>query len=202
MRIHRFLKKLGLVVSLMLLIGLIVYDSSFHFNKSIVALKQQHQSAQRHWNLFYGQKYTYYNSPLRYQKDLKELQKLMDANTLVLSDKATSYYLASQLPVFVANIHRHHGVDYYWRDVLKNLRFCYLDNQEVLKDVKHFIEKQKQREEKWPFPEFKYIVLNQDHKNSNTALDCLSAKRGVKDSITKISSIIYQGEYLDLYEVL
>lgn len=126
----------------------------------------------------------------------------MDANALVLSDKATSYYLASQLPVFVANIHRHHGINYEWRDMLNKLRFCYLDAEEALKDVKQFIKKQKQREGEWSSRKFKYIVLNRDHKNSNTALDCLSAKRGVKDSITKISRRIYQGEHLNLYEIL
>ena len=196
-------KKLAFAICLLFSMSLMVYDSWPHFDKSLIQLKRDHRSAQRNWNLFYGQRFVYYDSAVRYTEDLSEIEKIIQPNSLVLSDYATSYYISSRLPLYVRNIHRHHGrsKSKTWDKMLDSRSLCYLNDEKQFGRFDDFLiaERASNKESE---PIFRYVILNNDELNRNLRYDCLWNNRAVfSENIERLTVIKYQGEFISLYEL-
>jgi len=136
----------------------------------------------------------------RYQHDLTEIKKLIEPSSVVLSDLATSYYLAGSTRSYVRNVQHHQGrnISYRFSKFLNAGTFCYLNVDEHLNDVIDFIKIESSNRS--GIPTFRYIVLNNDSKNKNVRSDCIFHRRNViEDAIKAFSSKVYSGDFLDLY---
>lgn len=194
-----------LMISIIVFVGLltlIAVDARFHFNEERVILKRQHQSAQRHWSLFYKQNYIYEDSLFKYRKDIDGIEKILEPNNVLISDKASSYYLASELPVYVKNVQPHHLRHAGWNKIFNERYLCYIELEEALEHTKNFIERQTRIDKQLNKPEIKYWLVNRDLRNLNMRYDCL-ANRGSRiiGGLDHLGELIYQGEYLWLYEL-
>ena len=194
------LKNVAALSCIALVLSLIVYDSKLHFDKERILIKRKHNSGQRHWNLFYGQNFVFYDSAMRYQHDLTEIKKLIEPSSVVLSDLATSYYLAGSTGAYVRNVHQHQGrnTSYRFSQFLNAETFCYLNTDEHLNDVIDFLKIEFSNRSS--VPTFRYIALNNDSKNKNVRSDCIFHRRNViEGAIKAFSSKVYSGDFLDLY---
>lgn len=196
--------KVGWAVVLVLVAGSIVYDAMFHFDSDLIQVKRAHSSAQRHWNLFYGQEYVFNDSSIKYQGDIEAMRPLIEPNSVLLSDISTSYYIAAQLPVFLPNIHRHHKRHslHKWRDLLDSKAVCQLDEPEQRARLKEFIQSNA-GDITQVNAEFRYMLVNKDQDNINMRNDCLSQTRSsFVRNVNGVANTIYDGEFLRLYRII
>jgi len=198
------LKKLLMGLFVVAAAALLAFDSRQHFSRDLIYLKRQHNSAQRNWNLFYGQNFVYFDSSFRYQRDLGQIKKLVKPGQIVFSDLATSYYVAGNLPAYVRNVHRHHGrkKDVRWRAMFDANVACNLDQEGSFSAFKEFVEAVRDKSAIKVQPKLNYVIVNKDLSNKNVRSECLSNRRETFERyIEKISSLKYQGEFLDLYKL-
>jgi len=106
------LKRWIIGFALLSLIALVAYDSKQHFDANLISLKREHRSAQRDWNIFYGQNYVFYDSAMRYEQDLSAINDIIQSGAVALSDLASSYYLSTYLPMYVKRVHKHKSRSY------------------------------------------------------------------------------------------
>jgi hypothetical protein len=200
LQFRRVFATLGLIGAF----SIIVYDSSPHFDESLIQLKRDHRSAQRNWNIFYGQRFVYYDSDFRLQTDLAEIAKFIEPDSLALADLATSYYAASELPVYVRNVHQHHGraKSNRWAQMLNSRSACYLGSPEQFSQFQDFIAEQRailKKEQRLPF---RYVLINKDARNLNLRYDCLwNGRDGLLANIERLAELRFEGEYLNIYEL-
>ncbi len=198
------MKRICVCFVLLLLITVMVRDSLFHFNTDIIDLKRKHLSAQRHWNIGYTPSYVYYNSPIRYQSDLLSIKKIIEPGYALLSDRATSYYAAATLPVYVRNIHRHHGLEVFNGLVtfLQKGNLCYMEDPFHKKAALKYLQQDARLSKKNDWPALRYVLLNKDKKNSMLRQDCIAVKsKHLESSLLRISQLLYEGDYLNLYQL-
>lgn len=191
-------------LSIIALLLLIAFDARVHFDADLIQLKRQHKSAQKNWNLFYDQRYVYADSAFRYEADFESISQLIEPNTVIFSDISTSYYSASYLPVYVKNIHRHHGrLD--WSgvsDLLSGRKACYLQDPENVSFLAQYFRDHNALMREQNLPEFRYILVNKDVKNLNLRLDCLwTARERLMRFVGGLSALKYEGQYLNLYQI-
>lgn len=191
-------------ISLIAVLGLIIFDSRYRFDPAFVSAKWQNRSDQRGWSLFYPQRYVYEHGGLRYDADMKKIEALISSNRTLLSDRATSYYAASMLPVYVVNVHRHQGRN----SRSSAARFldariaCYIEEEENRQKFISFLQQQQKLAESRPWLAIEYVLLNRDASNKNLSTDCLASRqRVIASELTQIGEQLYQGEYLDLYKL-
>ena len=191
-------------IVLLIVVGVIVQDSKFHFSKKNIQIKRKHHSVQRHWNIWYNQSYVYYDSPLRYQDDLVKIGGIIDPGYSLWSDLATSYYAAATLPVYVRNIHYHQGLKKMkWvSKFLKGQHFCYLNDTFHLQATVDFFRKDSLLSQKYGWPEIRYILLNKDKKNSLLRQDCMAVLSSrLEVGVLNLGQLLYEGDYLNLYQL-
>ncbi len=189
---------------LLLIGGVIVYDSGYHFSRELVQKKWARRSPQGNWNIWYNSTYVDHNSPFRYQTDLVEMEKRIEPGYSVWSDLVTSYYLAAMLPVYVGNIHRHHGSRLLWgvKEMQDKQSICYLEDTLHSQNVSRFFREGALMSQKNAWPEFRYIVLNKDKANYLLRQECMSVlSRHLELNLLDISQLLYEGQYLNLYEL-
>ena len=180
-------------VALVALISIVVYDSSFHFGANIINLKRNNYSAQRNWNINYGQRFVFDDSSMRYHADLTRIGGLIEPGSTLISDIATSYYAAAELAVYVPNVQPHHGrrSDRFWDTFLRQRLLCYLGEKTVDDRLRSFLRERRNK---------LYIIVNKDRTNSNRKLDCLASRSNLLVSqLPRFSEPLWQGEYLNLY---
>ena len=197
------MKKVFAAGLLLILLTVVCIDARLHFSQDIVLAKQSVRSAQRHWSLFYTQNHVYKNASFRYLDDFAKIREIIIPHQLLLTDKATSYYAASELPVYVPNIHKHHNRAALsaWKLLLDRRHACYLDQPERLIEFSRFIHEWQQSQKSARLP-FTYILVNKDQLNSNLRLDCLSqTRRAMVEGLDSLASIEYDGEHLRLYKL-
>lgn len=183
---------------------LVLNDVIFHFDKSLVQTKRKHVSPQRDWNIFYGQRFVYYDTPIRYEKDFQVILDIVQPHSLLFSDLATSYYSAVYLPVYVRNVHRHQGghSSIAWKRFLQSKQHCYLNDDKNLAGFQRFVQSENRVAEKIGAPEIMYVLVNKDKYNRNPRFDCFwNGRQAALDNLAKISTLLYDGEYLVLYEL-
>ncbi|MFT4636628.1 MAG: hypothetical protein ACI9OI_002431 [Chitinophagales bacterium] len=199
-----FKQTVGSVIGILLIALMVGYDSRPHFDQSLIQVKRDNGSAQRNWNLFYGQRFVYYDSSFRYHADLRSIKALIEPKQLILSDLATSYYAAAILPNYVPNVHRHHGryQSFPWSEMLANRVACNLHQEGGLNDFRKFIARQTLQSQKYKRPKFSYVLINKDLNNRNVRLDCLWQRRIMLiENIDTLASMVFDGEYLQLYKL-
>jgi hypothetical protein len=185
-------------------LALLAHESRHHFDPRLIQLKRQDNSAQANWNLFYGQRFVYYDSSFRYQADMDQIIELIRPGRVLLSDLATSYYAAASLPVYVKNVQRHHGrwQSLQWRNLFEDELACNLHDEEISLAFKEFVYADRSFSETKGLPKFEYLLLNKDQHNKNVRLDCIwNSRAAFAASLEKFSTLIYEGEYLSLYKV-
>ena len=200
----RDIKTIFASATLISLAALIIYDSLPHFDAELVKLKRQHDSPQRNWNLFYSQDNVFQNSSIRYATELGAIANLIKTGSIVLSDRASSYYIAAESRAFVKNIHAHHGLnrDPMWRILLGRQNACFPDNSDRLRLFTEFVNKQKADADRLNRPPLNYILVNHDKQNRNLRLDCLAARSGsLNKEYSKLLPRVYRGEYFTLYSL-
>ena len=183
----------GLLVVAILVV--IVKDSQFRFDADLVKLKHQNYSAQRHWSWRLGQLPVYRDSSLKYEGDFRQLRSLVGRDSFLLSDIATSYFVSSYLPVFVPNVHRHQGrwMHHEIINFLEKRTICYMEFAENKSKVADFFAKNKTLD---------YILINKDRTNTNRKRDCLAFRsHTLIEHLPSFASLVFEGEYLNLYEL-
>ena len=202
--VYLSLKKLSAGCLFLGLLGVIFYDSMYHFDVDLIHLKRQHQSSQKNWNLFYDQRYVFNDSAFRYEADFQNIANLIQSQSVILSDISSSYYAATYLPAYMKNIHRHHGrrkTDGV-STLLDSRKMCYLQDPENVEDVKNFIKGHNELMNKRGLPELLYIIVNRDDKNLNLRQDCLwTARERLIKHLDSLADSIFQGNYLNLYKI-
>ena len=197
--------KAGLAsVVLLSLLALVVYDARMHFDADLIELKRQHGSPQRDWSLFYPQNNVYQNSSIRYVDDLAAIAKLIESDSIVLSDPASSYYLAAETQTFVKNINDHHGGNRQakWNSLIRKQYACFPDRPEQLEQFIAFVKKQNNYAKRLNLPIFNYILVNKDKQNQNLSKYCLAARHGtLNKEYSRILPTVFSGEYLTLYSL-
>ena len=199
-----FLKRLLTSLALIGVLSLVFYDSKSHFSESLIQLKRQNNSAQKNWNIFYGQRFVYYDGSFRYRHDLDQIRGLIEPGQVVLSDLATSYYAATYLPVFVRNVQRHQGrwQSPLWQKMLDSNVACNLHQEDSFLAFQAFVAENKKFSDTENQPKFNYVLVNKDVNNKNVRLDCLSNRRAIfMQNIVRLSSLKYSGEFINLYEI-
>lgn len=168
---HRLARTMGLL----LLVLVCLRDGFFHFDRDLVVLKKQHSSPQKHWSLFYDQSHVYLSGSLNISNDLIDLREYVKEDSLVLSDKATSYYFTAHLPVHIVNIHRHHGryKRSGWGKYLDTGRQCRLSDTKNLHSLLELA-----KNHTMTYGRDVLLVVNKSQNNVNHLKDCLSTNRG------------------------
>ncbi|MDG1905450.1 MAG: hypothetical protein P8I38_07475 [Arenicella sp.] len=189
-------------VALMSAIGFIVTvvalssQSSFHFSPELVTFKRNAGSAQRHWNLNYGQNYVFYDSSFRYTSDLTEIAKRVPNKSVVLADLATSYYVSAYAKASVVNVHRHHGVAQLggWRKFNQMGGLCGAIGLEGQASLRNILADAVRKERV-------FYIFNKDRINRNVRSTCEGNRAHiVKPFLTEYAKSLYDGGYLVLYE--
>ena len=190
------------LVTLAAILVVVALDSRFHFDSKLVLLKKQNQSAQRSWNVHYAQAEVHLHSAMRYEPDIARINELITPGHVILSDLATSYYLAAMTPSFVKNTHLHQGRlrSPGWAVFLSKRDYCNLEDKARRDRVIQFF--RRQRALAIGQPRLKYIVINRDRQNQNLKLDCLATQhQRIKKALPGLARLIYDGEYLSLFEI-
>lgn len=197
-------KRLLMGSVLIAVLVLLFQDSKSHFSEAVIQIKRQNNSSQRNWNLFYGQRFVYYDGSFRYQRDIDQIKNLITPGQLVLSDLATSYYAAATLPVFVRNVQRHQGrwQSPRWKKMLDNGIACNLHQEDSFSAFKSFITEDRRYSDIKEQPKLNYILVNKDVNNKNARSSCFSSRRKILiKHIADLSTLKYRGEFIDLYEI-
>jgi len=195
-------KKIAAILGLIVIIVFLAYDSSRHFSEDVVRSKRQANSGQNNWNMFYGQRFVYYDSAFRYLADFDEISAIIEPNQVILSDLATSYYAAASLPVYVRNVQIHHGrrQSRLWNQALEDRIFCNLHLEDSAEVFKALIAEEVAKPN--GIPRLRYILVNNDKNNKNVRVDCLWNRRALLiEHIDDITQLIFKGQYLSLYEL-
>ncbi len=184
------------------LAALIIIDSKPHFDRELVELKKKHHSAQRNWNVYFGQHNVYQSGGIKHENDFNALSKVLSPGSAVFTDLATSYYMRASLPVFVKNVHLHHGryKTGRWHDFIGKGIGCYMDVQENLNKFKSLLQSDENTNS--IHPKVRYIAINKTQGNINFSRDCLSQRRGPMISIIdQLGKVIYDGKTVVVYEL-
>lgn len=192
----------GLQITIIIVI--IVFDSSQHFDRDRIQIKREHRSAQRNWNLFYGQKYVFQDSSIKYREDFEDLSEVIKPNSVMLADISTSYYVSAQLPLFIKNSHRHHrGYNsWIWNDFVDSSALCYLDLAPRRELFSTFIMDQRREEQQKNTFRFRYLFVNKDQVNLNMRNDCMSQTRtAFINHIDEFANLVFDGNYFMVYEL-
>lgn len=177
-RISRFVH----FIAALILVGFCITEAKVHFDSELIELKKQRFSAQKNWNWFFDQSNVYESGSLNVSEDILPLRGVLQNDALLISDLATSYYLAAHLPIRIANVHRHHGR---YRNqgvatMLDSGRLCRLSTQNNRDELETAIY------DYWPKGQkLAYLVINKSQGNQNFSRDCLSANRGYLISTAK-----------------
>ncbi len=192
------------VIGLICVFFLVFLDSKFHFDKNLIELKKTVNSAQRHWNVFFGQGHVYESGGLKHLEDFRKLEGIIEPNTAVFADIATSYYMASSLPVYVRNVNRHHGryKSYEWGSLLSSNIACYIDVPNNLKHFKEFLSYEETRASAKKIAPIRYLIINVDVYNVNFKYDCLSqTRRAMLEVVDSFAKLVYEGKTLQVYRL-
>lgn len=197
-------KKIFYGLVFVVLLGVVIKDSSYHFDAELIHLKRQHKSAQKNWNVFYDQRYVFADSAFRYEADFSAIKKLIDPKSVILSDISSSYYSSTYLPVYVKNIHRHHGRRGRGNifSLLNSRQACYLQDPNNVAATEQFFNEHNALMRKVGMPELKYIIVNRDDKNLNLRQDCLwTARARLIKYLGGLAELKFSGEHLNLYQI-
>ena len=204
MSLARLRLRFSSILVIIVCVFVVIHDSYFHFERSRIERKRQNSSALRHWSIHYTPKYFFQDSSLRYVFDLEKIKHLVEPGKALMSDRATSYYAAAALPLYVRNVHKHHGLDNIpgVKQFLYKGHLCYKKDPYHKKQTKRYLKRDLYQARKNNWPILQYILINKDKQNINLRRDCLAVKsEEIIESISAIADMIYEGQYLNLYQL-
>lgn len=148
------------------------------------------EPAQYHWQL--GRKFitNFEHSSLKYRDDLRDISDHIDPGALVLSDVATSVYLAASTNYYVVNPLPHHRVP---DSTLSSTELEILCDEtatwEALREILMRLKVQ-------------YLIVNNDTQNPNLGLSCPALRSAI--IATRFPSnfkTIFEGKWLSAYQL-
>ncbi len=195
------------VIILALLIFILLPDVSYKLSFIDHKPNSNKYTPIYHWRLSNSMDQTLTQSGHLYKEDMKEIERLVNPSDSFISDEATSYYALSFLPLYPTTAKPHHGgsgkdysspfVSY---EFLKYL--CGPDELYNDTDIVEFIGKKSALHKQRNWPDLKYVLLNKDTQNRFVRWQCLTANNpNTVRKVQAIGKLIYQGEYIDLYEI-
>ncbi len=173
----------------------VAFEASEKFDRQLVELKLKHFSDQRNWSFAFSQEHVYSSATFRYKADLEAFERLVHVGSSVLSDKATSYHLASTLPVYIVNVHQHQGrwMRRSWTRFIDDGYFCYPEFAENRARIFSHLAAHN---------DVQYVVVNNDPETRHRSRDCLSFRsESLRAELPEFLTLIHAGEYLDLYHI-
>jgi len=196
--------KIVAMLSIFAIAALVIYDARFHFDADLIHVKRQNKSAQKNWNIFFGQSYVYADSAFRYEADFAEIEKLLEPFTSVFADISSSYFASTYLPVYIKNIHRHHGRDHFTgiSALLNSRQMCYLQDPKNIDASKQFFKTFNASMRAQGLSPIRYFIINRDDKNLNLRQDCLwTARERLIKFVGTMADLKFEGEHLNFYEI-
>ena len=197
-------KKTVYILSLIALTLFLMHESRIHFDPQLIKIKKEALSAQKDWSVFYGQSQVYLNGGLRHDQEFSEIAALLEPGSALITDLATSYYAAAGLPIYVKNVHRHHGRHKAreWERLISHRITCYLDAPEYMAKFLNVMVDEEVTAKKRKVPPVRYIAVNRTHYNDNFKRGCMSQRRrGLLSVIGQLGTPVYEGETITLYKL-
>ena len=191
-------------ICLLALIAFFWFEAKFHFDKNLVDKKKEIFSAQKDWSLYFDQSNVFRNGGLKHDSEFAELSNLLEPNSSMITDLATSYYAAAGLPVYVKNVHRHHGryKTREWEKLIAHRIICYLDAPEYQDQFLEVIDKEETTAKTENLPPVRYIAINRTHYNDNFKRGCMSQRRrGLLSVINELGTLVYDGQTISVYRL-
>ena len=198
------LKGLLYSVGLLAFCAFIAYESRYHFDSALVEAKKDVHSAQRNWSVFFDQSNVYLSGGIRHSEDFSKLRLLIEPKSAIIADLASSYYMSAMLPIYVKNVHRHHGLYslHPWGELISSRFTCYLEVPENLDKFKRVLKHEERRAAGRGVVPVRYIAVNKTHGNANFKRGCMSQRRGALFSvIDQLGSPVYEGETIIVYRL-
>ena len=174
----------------------LLMEARFHFSEKTVQVKRENRSPQRHWNLYYDQRFVYYDAGLRYVLDFAKIAPLVQSDAIIISDLPTSYYASARIPGSVINVHRHHQNKRHpgWRELLDRRFLCDATDAERAQEIEKLINTLSKNK---PI----LYLYNRDDQNRNLRFGCEYNRRHiVLPTLKKSAQLVFTGQYLDLYQ--
>jgi hypothetical protein len=174
-----------------LVLSLILPDFLFHlgFNSRPFA---GGEPTEYHWRIGRTYQDNFDHSSLKYINELTEIDELTSAESIFLTDVATSYYLASLTDSFVRVVHPHHFVDKFSIEGELYKRLCQsLTQQSRFTDAKRILKDYK----------VTHVLLNKDQNNRNVKTFCHGGQNRptLRSNLGQLGKIIYTSNNFDLY---
>ena len=179
-------------------------ESWFHFDKDLIEKKKRAYSAQKDWSLFFGQSHVYMNGGFRHDEEFRELTVLLEPNTALITDLATSYYIAANLPVYVKNVYRHHGrqKSQKWEKLISQKIVCYLDLPDYLSQFENVVRYDNRRAKRKAVPPVRYVAVNLTQYNENFTRGCMSQRRKeLLSVIDQMATPVYEGNTIAVFKL-
>ena len=175
----------------------IAYDISTHFGKDRGRVLSVVWNGGYHWRIPARPLDNLRHSSLPYSEDIKVIKRITEPGSLILSDLATSYYLAAETDLYVANVHQHHHQSASMAKKAVTLICEYGANKPQA--YIRFITAKKNIESTMG-RDLKYLVINKDSGNVNVIRNCLARKNVINKLQNSLNlSQLYNGDYLELY---
>ena len=147
-----------------------------------------------HWNFYRTAETNFTQSPVRYLDEISDIKGIMKKDTRFFSDKYTSYYIKSMIPVYALNPKNHHkraGYSILPEDIRV---LCDTSMPEKVR-YGQFMANLKQTQAS-------YVVINRDQYNVNLTRDCVyQLGADLSAYLDENAKQIYAGKILQVYEL-
>ena len=186
-------KQIRTFFTFFLVLVMLLPDILFHFNVFPRPLAGR-EATEYHWRTFRNFADNHSNSSLKYRDEIESIDKLLPRDSIVLSDIATSYYLAASSRHNVQLIHDHHQITGYslgfesMKDLCDRLstRSSTGEVLEVFREVGTT-----------------HLIINNDKKNKNIGVLCKNENilKVALSQLKKDGRQIYQSQYIQVYSM-
>jgi len=180
------------VLGIFLVVGFLMPDFFFHLGLASKPFAGE-ELTEYHWRATRTYEDNFQHSPLKYIEDLDQISQIISSDAIILSDIATSYYLASTTSVRGRLFHPHHSVPQFSIDNSQRKDIC----RTILKHPTL-------NDSSWNFPQdIDYILLNLDRRNKNVAPLCEGdrTQQLISEILKKHSRLIFRSDFFELYKL-
>ena len=160
-----------------------------------------------HWRYPSSSTDNFNNSGAVFITDIIEIEKMISPGSSFISDPVSSYYLLSFLPIYTAVGKPHHGgstdeFKYPFVNAAFLKHLCEPNGLYNGRSTENYFREKNQLHQAKKWPSIRYIILNKDRKNKAMHRQCLTPYNNAAiKHIETFSNKIYEGSYLDVYEI-
>jgi len=180
------------VLGIFLVVGFLMPDFFFHLGLASRPFAGK-ELTEYHWRATRTYEDNFQHSPLKYIEDLNQISQIMSSDAIILSDIATSYYLASTTSAQGRFFYSHHRVPDFS-----------IDNSQRADICRKILKRPTLNDSSWNFPQgIDYILLNLDRKNKNVAPLCEgdTAQQLISEILKDHSRLILRSDFFELYKL-